>query len=219
MTQGTQALPEDVELERMVAQMVQYMLVAEQRKLPVKKSELVKALQLRGSTSKTFKTVVAEAGQLLTNLFGYRLHELDERAGSFVLVNTVRLGRRDAACERQQRRDTILFLVLAAVHLAGGHLPEDDVWNLLDGLGMATDENKKMVLDLVRQLYLSQETQVPVTDPPKLVLSWGQRARLEFSAMDILEFAAEIYGCPVDTFGKLYTEAQQENRIDGDQEL
>lgn len=94
--------------------------------------------------------------------------------------------------------------------------------------------------------------QVPVTDPPKLVLSWGQRARLEFSAMDILEFAAEvaafsffrprtsvspcspalffyafkfalgrlqIYGCPVDTFGKLYTEAQQENRIDGDQEL
>ena len=171
MTQGTQALPEDVELERMVAQMVQYMLVAEQRKLPVKKvlpfillslqesattviiplcladqSELVKALQLRGSTSKTFKTVVAEAGQLLTNLFGYRfvtqsmvlshgtigverrsgcrLHELDERAGSFVLVNTVRLGRRDAACERQQRRDTILFLVLAAVHLAGGHLPE-----------------------------------------------------------------------------------------------
>lgn len=29
----------------------------------------------------------------------------------------------------------------------------------------------------------------------------------------------QIYGCPVDTFGKLYTEAQQENRIDGDQEL
>ena len=38
----------------------------------------------------------------------------------------------------------------------------DDVWNLLDGLGMATDENKKMVLDLVRQLYLSQETQVNI---------------------------------------------------------
>lgn len=53
----------------MVAEVVQYFLIMEQRKFPIKRSDVVKLLNLKGhSLTKTYKTVMTEVGKYLNDV-------------------------------------------------------------------------------------------------------------------------------------------------------
>lgn len=68
----------------------------------------------------------------------------------------------------------------------------DEIWNMLNILGYRVEELKKLVTqELVKQLYIDSEA-VADSDPPKLIFKWGERATLEFSKVEILQFAAEV---------------------------
>lgn len=63
---------------------------------------------------------------------------------------------------------------------------------MLSILGYKPDDHKKLVTqDLVKQLYLNIDL-VPQSDPPKFTFEWGERATLEFSKLEILNFASKV---------------------------
>ena len=63
---------------------------------------------------------------------------------------------------------------------------------MLVNLGlMSEDIKKKIQQDFIRQMYLVMDA-IPATDPPKFKFIWGERAKLEFTKMEILEFAREV---------------------------
>lgn len=63
---------------------------------------------------------------------------------------------------------------------------------MLDILGYKPDEHKKLVTqDFVRQLYINAEP-ILQSDPPKFNFLWGERATIEFTKMEILNFASQV---------------------------
>ena len=69
-------LPEGTEIDRMVAEVIQYFLVMEQKKFPVKKIDITKLLSLKGNSMKTFKAVMAKSGEFLENV-GVNKHDIN----------------------------------------------------------------------------------------------------------------------------------------------
>ena len=66
------------------------------------------------------------------------------------------------------------------------------MWNMLNILGYKSEEYKKLVsTDFVKQLYLNTEP-IPLSDPPKMNYLWGERAHLEFTKLEILDFASKV---------------------------
>ena len=63
---------------------------------------------------------------------------------------------------------------------------------MLNILGYKVEDQKKLIInDFVRQLYINTEV-VPQSDPPKFILTWGERAKIEFSKKEVLSFAAKV---------------------------
>ena len=53
----------------MVTEVVQYLLIMEQKKFPVKKQEITKLLNLKGNSLKTFKSVLSASDKYLEEVF------------------------------------------------------------------------------------------------------------------------------------------------------
>ena len=63
---------------------------------------------------------------------------------------------------------------------------------MLNILGYKSEECKKLVsCDFVKQLYVNTEL-IPLSDPPKLNYLWGERASIEFTKLEILDFASKV---------------------------
>lgn len=63
---------------------------------------------------------------------------------------------------------------------------------MLNILGYRPDDHKKLVTqEFVRQLYINIEP-IPQSDPPKLNFLWGERATIEFTKLEILNFASKV---------------------------
>ena len=65
---------------------------------------------------------------------------------------------------------------------------------MLSILGYKLEDHviKKLVSqEFVKQLYLAREP-VALSDPPKFIFTWGERATTEFYKMEILEFACKV---------------------------
>jgi len=83
---------------------------------------------------------------------------------------------------------------------------------MLNILGYKLEEYKKIVSsDFVKQLYISTEP-IPLSDPPKMNYLWGERAHMEFTKLEILDFASKIYGFPPENFGSLYAAALKQKK-------
>lgn len=65
---------------------------------------------------------------------------------------------------------------------------------MLNILGYKPEDCKKLVMqDFVKQLYIATEP-IPQSDPPKFDLLWGERATVEFTKDEMLEFASKVRG-------------------------
>ena len=62
-------LPANQDIDRMVAEVVQYLLIMEQKKFPVRKQEITKLLNLKGNSLKTFKLVLTASNKYLDEVF------------------------------------------------------------------------------------------------------------------------------------------------------
>ena len=56
------------DIERMVAEVVQYFLIMEQKKFPVRKQDITKLLNLKGNSMKTFKSVLTASDKYLEDV-------------------------------------------------------------------------------------------------------------------------------------------------------
>jgi len=66
-------LPSAQDIDRMVTEVVQYLLIMEQKKFPVKKQELTKLLNLKGNSLKTFRLVLSASDKYLEEVFSFHV--------------------------------------------------------------------------------------------------------------------------------------------------
>jgi len=192
-----------VEAEKKVNDLVQFMLVMDQKKFPIKKKDINK--QVLKESSKMFQAFMQQASDRLSQVFGFKVVELqDKLKGSFILVNniaTVEDQPHIQLSEEVEAKMGLLTLILSMVFMNGNIMLEEDMWHALKKVGVRQDEKhhtfgnvRSLIMEeFVRQGYLEVIPQ-PNTDPLVKDISWGQRAKHEYPKKNALNFVSQIYG-------------------------
>ncbi|XP_051001845.1 non-structural maintenance of chromosomes element 3 homolog [Acomys russatus] len=188
------------QLELKVAELVQFLLIKDQRKIPIKRSGILK--HVIRDYKDIFPDLLKLAAEQLRYVFGYKLVELEPKSNSYILINALEPVEEDSEVRGHQETPTtgLLMIILGLIFMNGHSIPENEVWDFLRRLGVYPtkkhsifgDPKKLITEDFVRQRYL-EPRRIPHTDPMDCDLEWGPRAHLETSKMKVLKFVAKIH--------------------------
>uniref|UniRef100_A0A7N0V751 MAGE domain-containing protein n=1 Tax=Kalanchoe fedtschenkoi TaxID=63787 RepID=A0A7N0V751_KALFE len=190
------------EKDKLVAQVLRFILFKTHQSsgCPIKRDELAQLVTKNYRHRQLPALVINEARDKLASVFGYEMRELQRLrpsttnqarssqqsldAKSYVIISQL---RPDVYAKYVEDSNTthvagFTFVVLSIVHLAGGRLPEEELWRHLKRLGLhETDEshpvlgNIKQALEaLVQQRYLQKDK---VTGPEGNILMYEQAER------------------------------------------
>ncbi|XP_070317946.1 melanoma-associated antigen B2-like [Odocoileus virginianus] len=185
-------------LTRKAGMLVQYMLYKYKLRELIKRSEMLKAINKR--YREQFPEILSRASERMELVFGLVLKEVRPNSHSYTLVSNVDLS--DSESMRGDRglpKNGILMPLLGVIYLNGRRLSEEEVWKILNFLGIYDgrrhfifgDPRKLITEDLVREEYLEYH-QVPGSDPPRYEFLWGPKALTENCKMKVLEFLSKV---------------------------
>ncbi|XP_038206001.1 non-structural maintenance of chromosomes element 3 homolog [Arvicola amphibius] len=202
------------QLELKVAELVQFLLIKDQRKIPIKRSGILK--HVIRDYKDIFPDLLKLAAERLHYVFGYKLVELEPKSNAYILINTLEPVEEDAEMRGDQGTPTtgLLMIILGLIFMNGHSIPETEVWDFLRRLGVYPtkkhsvfgDPKKLITEDFVRQRYL-ESRRIPHTDPVDCELQWGPRANLETSKMKVLKFVAKVHNQDPKNWPTQYCEA------------
>lgn len=225
---ATESLPREV-IDRKVSDFIQYMLIMETKKNPVKRADLYKHVL---KEHKPILPEVLRRGKVkLEEIFGFELVEVEHSTGKsktkfYFLLNTLD-SELTAGLVRvpDQTKYGLLFVVLALIFMNEGTMTDGQMWNLLSKLGIDHDEKdhpvfgdvKKLIMqDFTKQLYLDC-VKISNTDPVEYEIKWGLRAQKEMDKEVILKLVAEIHGDQPSIWKTQYREVLIAKGIDPDE--
>ncbi|OWF48308.1 non-structural maintenance of chromosomes element 3 homolog [Mizuhopecten yessoensis] len=200
--------------EKRLHDLVQYLLIMDQKKLPIKKMDINKHVlkEHRGA----FPVMMKKAGDALLQVFGIELVALEDKLkGTYILVNRVDtdtedLGNRDGQAgqdftpvewpEEDDAKTGLLMVILSLIFMNGQVMLDSYMWHTLKKLGIDTDFNHEVFGDskkLITQEFAKQGyieyTRQQNSDPPVYEFRWGQRAKQEISRKNCLDFVSQLY--------------------------
>ncbi|XP_068104331.1 non-structural maintenance of chromosomes element 3 homolog isoform X2 [Hyperolius riggenbachi] len=204
--------PQQVSLK--VGEVVQYILTRDQKKLPIKRADVVK------NVLKEYKDVYSEillrAKKTLQTVFGFQLEEIDTKNHIYILINRLDRVQGDAMKVGDETAKLgLLTVILGLIYMKGNTVKESTLWEMLRHMRIEPGEKhsdfgdvKKLVTDeFVRQKYL-EYSKIPHTDPTEYEFRWGPRAMKESSKMKILEFVSKIQQKDPKSWQSQYKDAQ-----------
>uniref|UniRef100_A0A8C8RQC6 MAGE domain-containing protein n=1 Tax=Pelusios castaneus TaxID=367368 RepID=A0A8C8RQC6_9SAUR len=205
-----------VQVDQKVSELVQFLLVKDQKKIPIKRTDILK------NVIKDYKNVYSEiinrAGRTLKQVFGLQLVEIDTKHHIYILVsNLPRLEGENLKQDDSTAKLGLLTIILSVIFMKGNSVKESAVWEMLRRLRVDPGEKhdvfgdvRKLVTEeFVRQKYL-EYNRIPHTDPPEFEFQWGARAAKETSKMQILHFIAKIQSKDPKVWTTQYNEAAAE---------
>ncbi|KAI7789776.1 necdin-like 2 [Triplophysa rosa] len=201
-----------VQIDRKVAEVVQFILVKDQKKIPVRRADIVKHVM------KEYKVIYLEVmnrvRRTFEQVFGLKLEEIDTKNHIYILINKLEAGGTVSMCPGNPGKTGLLFVILSIIFMKGGVAKENLVWNTLKKLRVDPREKhdefcdvKKLVTDeFVRQKYL-EYVRIPHTEPVEFEFRWGLRADIELSKLKLLEFVAELHDQDPQSWTQQFREA------------
>ncbi|KAM7330709.1 hypothetical protein ACRRTK_009898 [Alexandromys fortis] len=209
------------QLDLKVADLVQFLLIKDQKKIPIKRADILK--HVVGDYRDIYPRMLSLAAERLQYVFGYKLVELEPKSHTYILINMLEPVEEDAEVRGDQGTPTtgLLMIVLGLIFMKGNTITETEVWDFLRRLGVYPtkkhlifgDPKKLITEDFVRQRYLEYR-RIPHTDPVDYELQWGPRTNLETSKMKVLKFVAKVHNQDPKDWPTQYCEAlaDEENR-------
>uniref|UniRef100_G1TPS0 MAGE domain-containing protein n=2 Tax=Oryctolagus cuniculus TaxID=9986 RepID=G1TPS0_RABIT len=179
--------------------LVQFLLVKDQAKVPIQRSEMVKVI-IREYKNECLD-IINCANNKLECAFGYHLKEADTKIHSYIVINKLECPQGDEmACYLDRPQLGLLMVVLSLIFMKGNCVREDLIFNFLFRLGLDVRETnglfgnmRKLITEVfVRHKYLEYR-RIPCTEPAEYEFLWGPRAFLETSKMLILRFLAKLH--------------------------
>ncbi|XP_023693105.1 necdin-like 2 [Paramormyrops kingsleyae] len=201
------------EVDRKVAEVVQFILIKDQKKVPIKRADIIK--NVIKENRNIYPEIMKKVNMTFEKVFGLKLVEIDVKNHAFILVNNLeQVTDRLASMNPAHPKTGLLFVILSVIFMKGGAVKEAVVWNTLKKLRVDPGERheefgdvKKLLTDeFVRQKYL-EYARIPHTDPPEHEFRWGLRAESEVSKTRLLEFVAQLHEKEPQNWPKQYKEA------------
>lgn len=203
--------PAQVDLK--MAEVVQFFLVKDQKKIPIRRADIVK--HVLKEYRNIYPEILKRAERTLEQVFGLKVVEIDTKNHVYILINRLEAVEGAALSGSPSTPKTgLLFVILSIIFMKGGIVKESLVWNTLKKLRVDPGEKheefgdvKKVVTDeFVRQRYL-EYVRVPHTEPVEFEFRWGQRADIEVSKVKLLEFMGQLHDQDPQNWTQQYREA------------
>ncbi|XP_052027381.1 melanoma-associated antigen E1 [Apodemus sylvaticus] len=186
-------------MEHNVAELLQFLLLKDQTKYPIKESEMREFIDKEYRHQ--FPEILRRASVHLEYIFRFELKELDPEEHTYILLNKLGPvpfeGLEDIP---NGPKMGLLMMILGHIFLNGNQAREADIWEMLWRFGVQRERrlsifgNVKRLLsvEFVWQRYLDYR---PITDcvPVEFEFYWGPRSRLETTKLKILKFMAKVY--------------------------
>ncbi|XP_055616171.1 non-structural maintenance of chromosomes element 3 homolog [Toxorhynchites rutilus septentrionalis] len=192
----------DPDVDQLVVGMVKAILNLSVNKHPIKKADLVQSGL--GGNGRMFAKVIGQAISELSDVYGYKLVEI-ERNKTFIVVSNIASGSMWDLSEDFRRKYTLLYLVLGYIFMKNGSIPEQGLWDFLTKLNIHEGEEhqyfgnvRKLITEtFLKQAYLVRSKQiVEGMNEDRYFYSWGVRSDHELSKKDILESFCKLMGKP-----------------------
>ncbi|XP_070767087.1 necdin-like 2 [Enoplosus armatus] len=201
------------QVDQKTAEVVQYFLVKDQKKIPVRRADLVK--HVVKEYRNIYPEIIKRAACTFDKVFGLQLVEIDAKNHMYILIN--KLETVEAASPITSPTNPkmgLLFVILSVIFMKGGVVRENLIWNTLKRLRVDPGgkheefgDVKRVVTDeFVRQRYL-EYVRIPHTEPLEHEFRWGQRAEMEVSKAKILEFIGQLHEQDPQSWSQQYREA------------
>ncbi|CAK7347152.1 unnamed protein product [Dovyalis caffra] len=193
------------EKDKLVAEVIRYVLFKNHQNsgCPIKRDELTQIVTKNYKQRTLPAVVIDEAKQKLAGIFGFEMRELQRArpsstnqgrvssqqsvadAKSYVLISQLPADvyRKYVEDVNTAHLTGFTFVVISIVHLAGGKIPEENLWHHLKRMGLFENDeshptlgNIKQALDtLVQQRYL-QKDKISGPEGNTLVYELAERA-------------------------------------------
>ncbi|XP_060793061.1 necdin-like 2 [Neoarius graeffei] len=202
-----------VQVDRKVAEVVQFILIKDQKKIPLRRTDIVKHVMKEYRI--LYQDIMKRAARTFEQVFGLKLVEIDSKNHIYILTNKLEPSREEpiSMCPANPKTG-LLFVILSVIFMKGGSVKEALVWNTLKKLRVDVGEKheefgdvKKIITDeFVRQKYL-EYVRIPHTEPMEHEFRWGPRADAEVSKLRMLHFIAELHDQEPQSWTQQYREA------------
>jgi len=188
--------------DRLANDIVRYMLAADYKKVPIKQADIKKhALK---DYSRSFNSLMKMAAEKLRSVFGIDVVETDwGKQKAYMLINVLD-NKYDAAHQTWSPDDHavmgLTMVILSVIFMKGNVLTEEDLFDLLNRLGISLDHPDEtfgdvrglIFTDFVRKGYLEVEREHG-SDPPTHLFRWGPRAQVETSKRHAMDFMCQVH--------------------------
>ncbi|XP_006835731.1 PREDICTED: melanoma-associated antigen B18-like [Chrysochloris asiatica] len=203
-------------LNNKVVLLVQFLLQKYQKKELVTKADMLKSVIKQYKNH--FPEILKRASEHMELAFGVDLKEVDPIRHCYTFVSKLDFSVDESIIDECIPKTGILMIVLSVIFMKGNCAPEEDVWEVLNMMGVYADKKhfiygeprKVITQDLVRLKYLEYR-QVPNSEPPRYEFLWGPRAHVETSKMKVLEFLAKVHETVPSAFPAWYEEALKDD--------
>ncbi|XP_040009479.1 necdin-like 2 [Xiphias gladius] len=200
------------QVDRKTAEVVQYFLVKDQKKIPIRRADLVR--NVVKEYRNIYPEIMKRAVRTFDQVFGLKLVEIDTKNHMYILVNKLETVDGASQIIPPNPKMGLLFVILSVIFMKGGVVRENLIWNTLKKLRVDPREKhdefgdvKRVVTDeFVRQRYL-EYVRIPHTEPAEHEFRWGQRADVEVSKAKILEFMGQLHEQDPQGWSQQYREA------------
>lgn len=200
------------QVDQKTAEVVQYILVKDQKKIPVRRADLVKHVVKDYRT--VYPEIIKRATRIFEQVFGLKLVEIDSKNHMYILVNNLDTPRASPVEMPSNPKMGLLLVILGVIFMKGGVVRENLIWNTLKKLRVDPGQRheefgdvRRVVTDeFVRQRYL-EYVRIPHTEPVEYEFRWGQRSDMEVSKPQILEFMGQLHDQDPRSWSQQYREA------------
>ncbi|NWZ14711.1 NSE3 protein, partial [Agelaius phoeniceus] len=220
-----------------VSELVQFLLVKDQKKIPIKRADMLK--NVIREYRNAYAEIVRRADRILQEVFGLQLVEIDTKRHIYILINNLPHAEGQHLCRGKEKEEMgLLLVILSFIFMKGNSVKDSEfspkppslyphfpfsltphfpgaLWEFLHLLrvypgkqhSVFGDVRKLVTEEFVRQKYL-ETTPIPLTDPPEFKFQWGPRAEKETSKKDVLNFVAKMQGKDPAFWASQYSEAE-----------
>ncbi|XP_059106522.1 melanoma-associated antigen B16 [Peromyscus eremicus] len=162
-----------------------------------------------------YHEILMRAAERMEMVFGLDVKEVDPVNHCYALF--IKLGLTYDGMRSNEYsfpKTGFLILILGVVFMKGNRATEDQIWEVLNPMGIYAGMNhfvfgdpRKLITDeFVKEQYLVYQP-VANSNPVQYEYVWGPRARFETSKMKVLEFVAKVQGTDPTAFQSQYEEA------------
>jgi len=237
---GSSNLNKD-DINRMVSDVVLYCLITDQKKALIKRTDIVKQCNLgKGLSKNEIDKVMDLVERHLSDTFGMRLQEKEDRRGVFMLVNAISESSGQGNIQWKENESAqmgLTFSILGLIFMSGGRVLDETLMRFMKNLGIFVEDNRgrkvesgvidpetnqlfdgdarRFVNDvLVNKQHYLKRTRIIEVEGEQYEYAWGERAEAEVKKSSVLKFVCELYGCRPRVFAEQFEIVKQEEGDD-----